>query len=52
MTPVDGAPEANVVLHRAVVETARPPSDFTPRVVPWHPAARGPAEAGPIRWPR
>jgi starch phosphorylase len=37
------------VYHCPVV-TARPASDFTPRVIAWHPEARIPAEVNLILW--
>lgn len=40
------------ITYRAFIATARPASHFTPRVVPFHPAALVPAEAWQIHWPR
>jgi starch phosphorylase len=37
-------------LYSAVVETHRPAADFTPRVIPYHPAASVPLEASRILW--
>ena len=37
------------VYHCPIV-TARPASDFTPRIIAWHPEARVPAEANLILW--
>lgn len=34
------------------VSSARPAGDFTPRLVPYHPEARAPLEAGHILWQR
>lgn len=34
----------------ATVDTRRPPTHFTPRVVPWHPAAHVPSECSFITW--
>ena len=45
MAPVEAIPGApNAAVYRATIDTARPPSDFTARVVPWHPDARIPIE--------
>ncbi len=38
--------------YRARVVGVRPPSDYTPRVIPYHPEARVPGEAGFILWQR
>jgi starch phosphorylase len=37
-------------IYRCPVATARPASDFTPRVIAWHPEARIPAEVNLIQW--
>ncbi len=39
-------------LYRGSVPASRPAEHFTPRLVPWHPAARVPLEAGHILWQR
>jgi glycogen phosphorylase len=36
--------------YRASVKTNRPASDFTPRLIPYHPSASVPLEAGQITW--
>jgi starch phosphorylase len=36
--------------YAARIDGRRPPADFTPRVVPFHPAAAVPLEADQIRW--
>ncbi len=46
--PVPGA--VNGVMFRVHVETQRPASDFTARLVPHHPHARVPLESNRIRW--
>jgi starch phosphorylase len=46
------ADAADGSLYRATIETARPASDFTPRVVPFHPDARVPIELPLIAWQR
>ncbi len=46
--PLAGA--ANGFSYEAKVSTVRPASHFTPRVVPFHPAARAPAELRLIFW--
>jgi len=38
--------------YRTVVRTSRPASDYTPRIVPFHPEAHVPTEAGLILWQR
>ena len=62
--PVDGSgPEAHVLerveqlpgalggfSYSANIATSRPPSDFTPRVVPWQKSVAVPSEARLIRW--
>jgi starch phosphorylase len=48
--PVASVP--NALIHRATIETARPPGDFTPRVIPYHPDARVPIECPLIAWQR
>ena len=53
MTPVAavaGAPDSAV--YRATIDTVRPASDFTARVVPHHPDARVPLENPLIAWQR
>ena len=46
-----GAPlPADGFLYTASVEGNRPPSDFTPRVIPHHPTAGVPLEANQILW--
>lgn len=45
---IEGA--LNGYVYWAEVETDRPPADFTPRVVPYHPAARVPTENPRILW--
>jgi len=53
MTPAAPIPGvANAAVYRAGVVTSRPPGHFTPRVVPFHPEARVPIEAGHIAWQR
>jgi len=39
-------------LYHGSVPASRPAEHFTPRLVPWHPAARVPLEAGHILWQR
>jgi starch phosphorylase len=46
--PVPGA--VNGVMYRAHVETHRPASDFTARLVPHHPHAKVPLESNRICW--
>jgi starch phosphorylase len=46
--PVPGA--TNGVLFRASVNTHRPASDFSARLVPYHPQARVPQESNRIHW--
>jgi starch phosphorylase len=46
--PVTGA--VNGVMFRAQVDTQRPASDFTARLVPHHPHAKVPLESNRIRW--
>jgi starch phosphorylase len=41
----------NALTYRTTIETVRPPSHFTPRVVPHHPDAHVPVEALLIAWP-
>jgi starch phosphorylase len=36
--------------YRGVLPAVRPATDYTPRVVPWHPSALVPLEAGHILW--
>lgn len=45
-----GSPNAR--LYRATIDTARPPADFTARVVPWHRDACLPIELPLIAWQR
>jgi glycogen phosphorylase len=53
MEPVETiASEPNASRYRALVGTERPVSHFTPRVVPFHLAARVPAETPLVRWQR
>jgi starch phosphorylase len=53
MTPVEAiAGLSNAFIYRVTVETARPASHFTPRVVPCHPDARIPLEMPLIAWQR
>ncbi len=47
---VAAAPDGHV--HRARVPTGRPPSDYTVRVLPFHPALRVPIEERHILWQR
>lgn len=47
-----GGAEASARQYTASVPDGRPASDFTPRVVPYHPAARIPLEASEILWLR
>jgi starch phosphorylase len=39
-------------VYAATIVTTRPPGDFTPRIVPQHPDALVPLEAGEILWYR
>jgi len=41
---------ANGFLFTARIPATRPASDYTPRLVPYHPAARVPLEAPFILW--
>ena len=53
MTPVEPiAGVVNAFVYRSTIETTRPSSHFTPRVVPFHPEARIPIEASLIAWQR
>ena len=45
-----GEPSSGWRVYAADVPASRPPSDYTPRVVPSHPAARIPLEAVHILW--
>jgi starch phosphorylase len=45
-----GAPLAGGFVYSASVADDRPSSDFTPRVMPYHPSASVPLEAGEIVW--
>jgi starch phosphorylase len=47
---IPGAMHASI--YKLDVNVDRPADHFTARVVPWHPAARVPAEARQIRWQR
>jgi len=48
---MDGlAGPTNHFLYTGTVPAARPSSDFTPRLVPFHPGASVPLEAPFIRW--
>jgi starch phosphorylase len=42
--------EAGAYLYRAEVSGERPPEDYTPRVIPFHPDARIPLEADYVTW--
>jgi starch phosphorylase len=42
----------NGAIYGTTIDTARPPGDFTPRVVPYHPEARVPIECPLIAWQR
>ncbi len=44
------AGSANAYTFATAVKTNRPGSDFTPRIVPWHPAASTPLECPLILW--
>jgi starch phosphorylase len=46
------ATTAGTYTFQAMLPAARPASDFTPRVIPWHASARIPLEAGHILWYR
>jgi starch phosphorylase len=53
MTPVEAIPgQASAFIYSVTVETARPASQFTPRVVPYHSEARIPIELPLIAWQR
>ncbi len=53
MLPSESFPEApNAYRYTATLATSRPPSHFTPRVVPFHPEALVPHEATLIAWQR
>jgi starch phosphorylase len=53
MLPVEPIPNMpNASIYRATIDTARPPGDFTARVVPYHPEARVPIECPLIAWQR
>jgi starch phosphorylase len=62
-TPPDGVPERHSMtrarklegggyLYTARVQSRRPASDYTPRLVPFHAAASVPLEVRAIRWQR
>ena len=46
--PLTGA--LNAWIYRGKVPASRPLTDYTPRVVPWHPQAKVPLEANMIKW--
>jgi starch phosphorylase len=48
--PIAGA--RNSFVYAASLSTSRPPSHFTPRIVPCHPHARVPAECPRVLWQR
>lgn len=48
--PIPGA--VHGYWYRTVVSTSRPATDFTPRVVPYHPEARIPSEGALMLWQR
>ena len=48
--PITGA--ANAYLYIAQLPEARPPSDYTPRLIPYNPDASVPLEAVQIVWGR
>jgi starch phosphorylase len=48
--PIAGA--VNAAIYEAVVPSDRPVTDFTPRIVPFHPLAGVPAESSLICWQR
>jgi starch phosphorylase len=50
MTSIAGA--VNAWIYRVTLATRRPPGEFTPRVVPYHPDARLPIETALIAWQR
>jgi starch phosphorylase len=50
--PMTAAEREGRAVYTAAVTTTRPASDFTPRVMPFHPHACVPAEASQIRWAR
>jgi starch phosphorylase len=50
MTRVEGPPGARDLFYTATAPASRPPGDFTPRLVPWHPGAAVPLEAPFILW--
>jgi starch phosphorylase len=53
MTPGEPIPNVpNAAVYRATLDTARPPGDFTARVVPYHREARIPIEMSLIAWQR
>ncbi len=53
MTPLEAiAEQANAFIYHASVQTDRPASHFTPRIVPFHPDARIPLEMPLIAWQR
>ncbi len=45
-------PRAGIYTYRAAVPAIRPISDYTPRVVPWHPEVSVPLEENHILWYR
>jgi starch phosphorylase len=52
MTRGDRLADANGHVYSARVPSARPAADYTPRVIPHHPAAAAPLEAAQILWQR
>jgi starch phosphorylase len=53
MRPVEAiANVPNASVYGITIATLRPPGDFTPRVVPYHPDARLPIECPLIAWQR
>ncbi len=47
-----GADAKGIVTYTAQVAASRPASDYTPRIVPYHPSVSTPLEAGQILWQR
>jgi glycogen phosphorylase len=47
-----GADPQGIVTYSAEVAASRPAGDYTPRIVPYHPGASVPLEAGQILWQR
>jgi glycogen phosphorylase len=51
MTPAGKAPDSNgTVTYSTRVAATRPANDYTPRVIPYHPAVAVPLEASQILW--